>query len=85
MKFSKGIGRATALAFAREGAQVVLAARGAERGVAVANKITASGGSARFIACDVAQSDDVAALIEATVKAYGRLDCAFNNAASRDR
>ena len=81
---SSGIGRATALAFAREGAKVVLAARGAERGLAVVGEIEAAGGGARFVICDVTKADDVARLVEATVDAYGRLDCAFNNAASTD-
>lgn len=81
---SSGIGRATALAFAREGAKIVIAARGAERGLAVVREIEAAGGDARFVACDVSKANDVARLVDATVDAYGRLDCAFNNAASTD-
>ncbi len=81
---SSGIGRATALAFAREGAKVVIAARGAERGLAVVREIEVAGGGARFVICDVTKADNVARLLGATVDAYGRLDCAFNNAASTD-
>lgn len=79
---SSGIGRATALAFARAGAHVVIAARGAERGSQVLREIQAAGGSATFVSADVSQGDQVRGLIERTVAEYGRLDCAFNNAAS---
>jgi NAD(P)-dependent dehydrogenase (short-subunit alcohol dehydrogenase family) len=79
---SSGIGRATAIAFARAGAHVVLAARGAERGAGVLREIQESGGSATFLRADVSQGEQVRALIAATVAEYGRLDCAFNNAAS---
>jgi NAD(P)-dependent dehydrogenase (short-subunit alcohol dehydrogenase family) len=79
---SSGIGRATALAFAREGATVVIAARGIERGEATAREIVTAGGTARFVACDVSKSDDVARLISGIVQSHGRLDCAFNNAAT---
>jgi NAD(P)-dependent dehydrogenase (short-subunit alcohol dehydrogenase family) len=77
---SSGIGRAAALAFAREGAKVVLAARGAERGIQVAREIETAGGDAVFVTADVSRSDDVAALVKTTVETFGRLDCAFNNA-----
>jgi NAD(P)-dependent dehydrogenase (short-subunit alcohol dehydrogenase family) len=63
---SSGIGRAAALAFAREGAKVVLAARGAERGIQVAREIETAGGDAVFVTADVSRSDDVAALNETT-------------------
>src|SRR5438552_9844663 len=79
---SSGIGEAAAHAFARAGARVVLAARGAERGAEVERAIRASGGAATFVRCDVARGGEVAALIGAAVAAYGRLDVAFNNAAS---
>jgi NAD(P)-dependent dehydrogenase (short-subunit alcohol dehydrogenase family) len=79
---TSGIGRAAALAFAREGAHVVLAARGPERGAQVQHEIQAAGGSATFICADVSRGDSVRELIEKTVAAHGRLDCAFNNAAS---
>lgn len=79
---SSGIGRATALAFARQGAHVVLAARSADRGEAVVREIEAAGGSAIFIPTDVSNADQVRALISQTVERFGRLDCALNNAAS---
>jgi len=79
---SSGIGRATALAFARQGAHVVLAARSADRGEAVVREIEAEGGSAIFIPTDVSNADQVRALISQTVERFGRLDCALNNAAS---
>jgi NAD(P)-dependent dehydrogenase (short-subunit alcohol dehydrogenase family) len=81
---SSGIGRAAAKVFAREGATVVIAARTTERGEAVVREISEAGGTARFVACDVARVHDVERLIAETVEAYGRLDCAFNNAAGLD-
>ena len=81
---SSGIGRATAIAFAREGAQVVIAARGEERGLAVQREIEEAGGGAVFVACDVSRAEDVARLVATTVDRCGRLDCAFNNAASTE-
>lgn len=77
---SSGIGRATALAFAREGTQVVVSDIDAERGNAVVQEIKAAGGEATFIAANVADVDDVRALVEKTVETYGRLDFACNNA-----
>jgi NAD(P)-dependent dehydrogenase (short-subunit alcohol dehydrogenase family) len=79
---SSGIGRAAAHTFAEAGAKVVLAARGAERGEAVARAIRDGGGEARFVQADVSVPNDVARLIADTVSAYGRLDAAFNNAAA---
>lgn len=79
---SSGIGRAAALAFAREGARVVVAARGAERGNTVVREIESMGGEAIFVRTDVAQTADIDALLERTVKRFGRLDCSFNNAAT---
>jgi NAD(P)-dependent dehydrogenase (short-subunit alcohol dehydrogenase family) len=79
---SSGIGRATALVFAREGARVVLAAHGAERGEGVAREIREAGGEALFVATDVSRADPVARLVRHTVERFGRLDCAFNNAAT---
>lgn len=78
---SSGIGRATAHVFAREGARVVIAARGAERGNKVVEEIRASGGEAMFFPTDVSQAAQVEALVAKTVERYGRLDCAVNNAA----
>lgn len=81
---SSGIGAAAAHAFVHAGARVVLAARGAERGEAVARELRAGGAEARFIRADMAQGDDVERLVAETVAAYGRLDAAFNNAATVD-
>ena len=81
---SSGIGRAAAHAFAQAGAKVVFAARGAERGDAVARAIRQAGGEARFVRADVSRAADVAALVAEAVATYGRLDAAFNNAATED-
>ncbi len=81
---SSGIGRAAALAFAREGARVLIAARGVERGEAVVKEIQAAGGIALFVPADVSRAADVEQLIGKTVEAFGRIDCAFNNAAAVD-
>ena len=75
-----GIGRATALAFAREGARVAvadLASAAAGETVALVN---AAGGQAISLSGDMSNDADVRAMIEAVVGTYGRLDCAFNNA-----
>ncbi len=77
---SAGIGRATALAFAREGANVVVANRSAPGGEATVQQIAEAGGEAMFVPTDVSRSDQVEALIAQTVSTYGRLDYAFNNA-----
>lgn len=82
---NSGIGRATALVAAREGAKVVIAARGAARGAEVVQEIKASGGEAIFVATDVSRIAEIAALVRATVETFGRLDCAFNNAAEIGR
>ena len=74
-----GIGEATALAFAREGARVVLSDT-SSRAHEVVARIREAGGQAQFIAADVSKPADVEALIAGTVKAFGRLDIAFNNA-----
>jgi len=81
---SSGIGRAAALAFAREGAQVVLSARGEERGQEVVREITVAGGAATFVRADMSQASEIEALITRTVDLYGKLDCAFNNAATSE-
>jgi NAD(P)-dependent dehydrogenase (short-subunit alcohol dehydrogenase family) len=73
-----GIGKASALALAREGAKVVIGDRDAA-GEEVAAEIFRAGGAAFFHHTDVAVSDDVAALVRATVERYGRLDILFNN------
>src|SRR5580704_5090827 len=66
------------------GARVVLTSRGAERGAEVEREIRAAGGTAAFVRADVSRGDEVEALIEKTVADYGRLDYAFNNAASME-
>lgn len=74
-----GIGRTTALAFARDGAKVVIGNRNTERGQAVADEIRKAGGEALFVRTDVTREADVKALVEAALKAFGRIDAAFNN------
>jgi len=75
-----GIGRATAIAFAREGASVVIGNRNSAAGEAVVKVIKDNGGDASFLRTDVSLEDDVKALVEHAVATYGRLDVAFNNA-----
>ena len=75
-----GIGRATALAFAREGAQVVIGNRNVERGEETVSMIRDAGGTASFQGTDVAVAAEVEALVEHAVKTCGGLDIAFNNA-----
>ncbi len=77
---ASGIGRAAALVFAREGATVVAADVTADEGEAVVKSIREGGGKATFVRCDISRAADVEALVAAAVRAYGRLDCAFNNA-----
>lgn len=77
---SSGIGRATALLFAREGAQVVVADMNDTLGQAVVDDIRQSGGDAFFQRVDVRRDEDCAALVEVTLGHYGHLDIAFNNA-----
>lgn len=75
-----GIGRATALAFARQGASVAVVGNDPEHIEETAKLIEQAGGRALAIACDVSRSEAVKAAIERTVEAFGRLDFAFNNA-----
>jgi NAD(P)-dependent dehydrogenase (short-subunit alcohol dehydrogenase family) len=77
-----GIGRASAVALGRAGASVVIADLESERegGEETTRLVEQAGGRARFVACDVTRSDQVAHLVDATVRAYGRLDFAHNNA-----
>ncbi len=75
-----GIGRATALAFAREGAQVVIGNRNSQRGEETVRTIRDAGGEASFQRTDVSVAADVEALVNHTLTTFGRLDAAFNNA-----
>jgi NAD(P)-dependent dehydrogenase (short-subunit alcohol dehydrogenase family) len=75
-----GIGRATAVAFAKSGAKVVVVDRDADAGAATVGIIKQQGGEARFIAADVTKSADVANYVKETLDAHGRIDCFFNNA-----
>src|SRR2546422_424419 len=75
-----GIGRATALVFAREGAKVVVADVVVGGGEETVRLIKKAGGDAVFVKVDVSKGAEVEALITKTVETYGRLDCAFNNA-----
>jgi NAD(P)-dependent dehydrogenase (short-subunit alcohol dehydrogenase family) len=75
-----GIGRATALAFAREGASVALSGRRDEAGHALATELRALGVRAEYLRADVRVEADVRSLVEQTVARFGRLDIAVNNA-----
>jgi NAD(P)-dependent dehydrogenase (short-subunit alcohol dehydrogenase family) len=75
-----GIGRATALALARDGASVAIVGHTPEHIEEVVALIEEQGGRAIAITCDVSDADQVKAAVEQTVEAFGRLDFAFNNA-----
>ena len=75
-----GIGRATALAFGREGAQVVIGNRNVQRGEETVSMIRDAGGTATFKRTDVLVAAEIKALVDHAVKTYGGLDMAFNNA-----
>jgi NAD(P)-dependent dehydrogenase (short-subunit alcohol dehydrogenase family) len=77
---ASGIGRATALAFAREGAKVVIADVLVDGGEETMRMIKGAGGQAIFVKTDVSKATEVEALIKKAVEIYGRLDYAFNNA-----
>ena len=76
---SSGIGRAAALAFAEEGARVVVAARRMAEGQETVDMVRAPGGEAIFVRTDVSVARDVEGMVKKAVETYGRLDCAFNN------
>jgi NAD(P)-dependent dehydrogenase (short-subunit alcohol dehydrogenase family) len=76
----RGIGRATALLFAREGARVMVSDVSVDGARETVSLINAAGGQARSHTGDVTKAADVGDLLSATIKAFGRLDCAFNNA-----
>jgi NAD(P)-dependent dehydrogenase (short-subunit alcohol dehydrogenase family) len=75
-----GIGRATALAFAGSGARIVVSGRREAEGKALETELVALGADAKFVQADVRRDADVAALVDATVARFGRLDVAVNNA-----
>jgi NAD(P)-dependent dehydrogenase (short-subunit alcohol dehydrogenase family) len=75
-----GIGRATALACAREGAKIVVADRVVEGGEETVSMIKSAGGEATFVPVNVTQAAEVEAMVAAAVSTYGRIDCAHNNA-----
>ncbi|MFC6065947.1 SDR family oxidoreductase [Streptomyces ochraceiscleroticus] len=77
---SSGIGRATAVAFAKEGANVVVTGIDAEGNTETARQVTEHGGRALTLKCDATRSADIAAALEQTIEEFGRLDIAFNNA-----
>jgi NAD(P)-dependent dehydrogenase (short-subunit alcohol dehydrogenase family) len=77
---TSGIGRATAVAFAKAGAKVTIAGRRESEGAEVVREIEQAGGEALFVRTDVSVEKDVEALVAKTVARFGRLDFAFNNA-----
>lgn len=77
---SSGMGRAAALAFAREGANVVVADTNVQDGEETVRRFKDSGAEALFVPADVSQATAVEALVNTTIATYGRLDYAFNNA-----
>jgi NAD(P)-dependent dehydrogenase (short-subunit alcohol dehydrogenase family) len=77
---ASGIGRATALTFAREGAKLIIADMNEDGGQQTVHMITEHGGEATFVQVDVSRATEVEAMISKTVQTYGRLDCAHNNA-----
>jgi NAD(P)-dependent dehydrogenase (short-subunit alcohol dehydrogenase family) len=80
-----GIGRATAFAFAKEGAAVVVSGRHDDAGTALAKELRGLGVKAEFIKADVRREDDVRNLVDQTVARFGRLDVAVNNAGTEGK
>ena len=80
-----GTGRAAALAVAREGARIVVSGRRDDKGKALASELQELGVEATFIKSDVRHEDEVRALIDETVKRFGRLDVAVNNAGTEGK
>jgi NAD(P)-dependent dehydrogenase (short-subunit alcohol dehydrogenase family) len=81
---SSGIGKAAAIAFGREGANVVIASRRPQPGLETVEEVERAGGRAIFVPTDVSRSEDHERLVDRTVEAFGRLDFALNNAARTD-
>jgi NAD(P)-dependent dehydrogenase (short-subunit alcohol dehydrogenase family) len=80
-----GIGRATAVAFARAGADLVVSGRRDDAGKALAAELAALGATAHFIRADVREDNDMRSLIDQTVERFGRLDVAVNNAGTEGK
>jgi NAD(P)-dependent dehydrogenase (short-subunit alcohol dehydrogenase family) len=80
-----GIGRATALAFAREGARIVISGRRDGVGVDLAKELRTLGAEAEFIRPDVRYEEDVRALVDKAIERFGRLDVAVNNAGTEGK
>ena len=80
-----GIGRATALAFARDGARIVVSGRRDEAGHALTQELRSLGVEAEFVRADVRHEDDVRNLVDKTVARFGRLDIAVNNAGTEGK
>ena len=80
-----GIGRASALAFAREGAKVAVADIVVEGGEETVRMVKEAGGEAFFIKVDVSNAAEVEAMVNTVVDTYGRIDCAYNNAGIEGR
>src|SRR5712664_2090179 len=80
-----GIGRATALAFAQEGARIVVSGRHDEEGQELVNELGKLGAEAEFVRSDVRHEDDVRSLVDKTVARFGRLDVAVNNAGTEGK
>src|SRR5436853_5302576 len=77
---TSGIGRAAAIAYAREGAKVVVAGRRATEGEETVRLLQAQGGEGIFVKTDVSKAVQLKELVERTLQTFGRLDIAFNNA-----
>src|SRR5712672_938363 len=80
-----GIGRATALAFAHEGAQLVVSGRREEQGEKLVAELRKLGAEAEFVRADVRHEDDVRNLVDQTVERFGGLDVAVNNAGTEGK
>ena len=80
-----GIGRATAIAFAKEGGRVIVSGRHDDKGRRLVTELRELGGDAEFFRADVRNEDDVRNLVDATVARYGRLDAAVNNAGAKGK
>ena len=82
---SSGIGRAAAVALAKQGVKIAIAARRAKEGEETVRLVKEAGSEAIFVKTDVANENDVRSLVEKTVKQYNRLDYAFNNAGIEEK